>query len=294
MEFAVTLDQPNLLRPGASRRLRIGRPHAPGVSILNGRGGRFEGGADSPDLSLKWVPEGSAEYRSEGRFYRLAGATQLLLNRGQSYRMNMGEPSETFVLFFPKAIADLAWGTMKSSDQALPEIPTAAAKAGPALLHSLASLREAASTPEPDAERLRELCCATLNEIVSTVALRRKQTSRIRAAKRVTREELLRRCLRAQSYLDDMGSRATLAGAADAAALSQFHLIRLFKSVFDETPLAYGAARRLEHARSELLRTNRPIVDVATGAGYESRTAFDRAFARHFGITPGAVRASAA
>jgi AraC-like DNA-binding protein len=293
MDFAILLDQPDLARPGASRRLRIGRPQAPAVAILNGRGGRFEGGADSPDLSLKWVPQGSVDYRTGDRPYRVSGAIQLLLNRGQAYRMNMKAESETFVLFFPKTVADSAWQAWKSDDHALPEIPTVAAGAGQLMLQSLVSLRDAARESNPDAERLRELCCATLNEIVSTTALRRDQASRIKAVKSATREELLRRLLRAESYLEDTGVRATLTGAADAAALSPFHLIRLFKSVFHETPLAYGVKRRLERARSELARTNCPIADIAGAAGYESRTAFDRAFARQFGVTPGAARASA-
>jgi AraC-like DNA-binding protein len=294
MEFAVTLDQPDLARPGASRRLRFGPEGTPTVGILNGSGGAFEGGADSPDLSLKWVPEGSADYRTEGRSYRVSGPNQLLLNRGQSYRLNMHEKSETFVLFFPKAVADTAWQAWKSGDRVLPDIPTAAAKAGPSMLRLLVSLRDAARSRNPDPERLRELCCSTLNEIISTAALRRGQASRINAVKRATREELLRRLLRAESYLDDVGARATLAGIADAAALSPFHLIRLFKSVFGETPLAYGATRRLERAHGELVRTKRPIADIADATGYESRTAFDRAFTRRFGVTPGAARASAA
>ena len=85
-------------------------------------------------------------------------------------------------------------------------------------------------------------------------------------------------------------AQATLEGAADAAALSQFHLIRLFRAVYGETPLAWSCGRRLEVARDALLMTDDSIEAIAHRAGYESRTAFDRAFRRRFGEPPGALR----
>jgi AraC-like DNA-binding protein len=115
---------------------------------------------------------------------------------------------------------------------------------------------------------------------------------RIPGARRSTREELLRRLLRAEAYLAETGAGATLAGAADAAALSPFHLIRLFKAAFGETPLSYGTGMRLDRARNELIKSHKSIVDIAEAAGYESRSAFDRAFVRRYRSTPGAVRAA--
>jgi AraC-like DNA-binding protein len=294
MDFAIHLDQPDLARRASSRRFVFGAPAAPAVVILNGAGSGFEGGADCPDLSLKWVPEGLAEYSTEGRAYRMAGASQLLLNRGQSYRMYMKGPSESFALFFPEAAAEAAWQAHTGTAETMPEVPTAAAPSHPALRSHLVALRVESRSNEPSGERLRELSCAVLAEIVALAATRRGQAMRIPAARRSTREELLRRLLRAETYLVDTGAAATLTGAADAAALSPFHLIRLFNGAFGETPLAYGARLRLERAREDLVCTRKPIVDVAEDAGYASRTAFDRAFRRRFQTTPGAVRASAA
>jgi len=293
MDFGIRIDQPELGRPGASRRLHFGPSKGPAMVILNGVGNGFEGGSDAPDLSLKWVPKGRAEYRTEGHCYPLSGATQLLLNRGQAYRLNLIGPAETFVLFFPRQAADEAWQSQTGASEPMPEIPTAAARA-PATLHSgLANLRAESREPAPDAERLQELCCEVLVEIAALAELRRGQVRRIPAARRSTREELLRRLLRAETYLEATGCHATLGGAASAAALSRFHLIRLFQATFGETPLAYGVAIRLERARDELATTRKSIAEIAETAGYESRTAFDRAFARRFRATPGSVRASA-
>jgi len=292
MELGIRIEQPDLGRPGASRRLRFDSPGAPCVVILNGTGSGFEGGADSPDLSLKWLPAGSADYRTEGRSYRLSGATQLLLNRGQPYRLNMRVPSESFVLFFPNSEVNAAWRALTGTEEPLPEIPTAAAPSPPAMRNYLAHLRSETRSPNPDADRLRELCCAVLAEIAVLVMARRGQAMRIPGARRSTREELLRRLLRAEAYLAETGAGATLAGAADAAALSPFHLIRLFKAAFGETPLSYGTGMRLDRARNELIKSHKSIVDIAEAAGYESRSAFDRAFVRRYRSTPGAVRAA--
>jgi len=138
-----------------------------------------------------------------------------------------------------------------------------------------------------------ERACAVLNEIVALALARREQAARLPVIRKATRDELLRRLLRAEDYLIDTGARATLAGAAQAAALSPFHLIRLFDAVFGETPLAYAASKRLARARDLLIEGRTPIADVARATGYANRNAFDRAFARRYHMTPGALRAAA-
>jgi len=290
MEFALRLDQPNVRQPGKSRRMAFGTKDAPFFAILNGRATTFEGGADEADLSLKWLAEGAAEYRTEGRAYRLAGTAQLMLNRGQPYRMRMR--GESFVMFFPKAAADAAWQMQTRNGEALPEIPTVAASSPAPLQKRLVELRDESVRAQPGGERLLELSCAVLSELVALAHARRRHAMKLPALRKTTRDELLRRLVRAESYLADLGTNATLAGAAQAAALSPFHLIRVFNAAFGQTPLAYAAAKRLEHARSLLIEGDKPIGDIALAAGYESRNAFDRAFIRRYRMTPGALRAA--
>jgi AraC family transcriptional regulator len=291
MELAIRLEQPDLTRPEASRSLRWTASDASEITILNGTGAGFEGGADAPELSLKWVPRGAAEYRSEGRFHRLTAGRQLMLNRGQPYRLRMLRTSETFVLFFPKPLCDAAWQAQSGTGDALPEIPQVSADAPLPLLVHLNALRAEARDKRPDGARLHELSLAALTEMMALAALRRRQLDLVPALRRTTRRELLQRLLRAQDYLYAMGAEATLAGAAKAAALSPFHLIRAFRGVYGETPLAHAAGARLDRARQTLLASRLPIAEVAQRAGYDSRTAFDRAFARRFGATPGVLRA---
>ena len=202
----------------------------------------------------------------------------------------MREPSESFVVFFDRKLADAAWRAHSGTGENFPEVPSVAASP-PAFLHAVLSrLRDAAQEAEPAADMLGELALTLLNDVAALAHHRRAMLTRVPGLRRATREELLRRIARAETYLIQTPRHATLDGAAGVAALSPFHLIRVFRAVHGATPLAWAAARRLETARDSLLLTGDTIAEIARRAGYESRTAFDRAFIRRFRDTPGAAR----
>lgn len=291
MQTTLLLDQPDLIEPKHARRFRFGTADGARLAILNARAARFEGGGDEPDLSLKWIPQGEAHYRSMGKSFRLRRDTQLLLNRGQAYTLEMREPSESFVVFFDRALADAAWSARTSRDEAFAEVPSVASMPQASLQSSLSRLRSEARSGDPSADKIVELALGLLNDVLDLAFEQRAMLQRAPSVRRATREELLRRIARAEAYLIEAGRHATLQGAADAAALSQFHLIRVFKAVIGETPLVWATTRRLEVARDCFLLTNDTIDVIARRAGYASRTAFDRAFQRRFADTPGGIRA---
>ena len=193
-------------------------------------------------------------------------------------------------MFFDRSLADAAWSAYANRNEPFPEVPSVAGLSPAPLRTALAQLRAESQRPDPSAARLSELALAVLNDVAVLTFERRAMLKRVPRRRRATREELLRRLARAESYLVQAHAQATLEGAADAAALSQFHLIRLFRAVYGETPLAWSCGRRLEVARDALLMTDDSIEAIAHRAGYESRTAFDRAFQRRFGEPPGALR----
>jgi AraC family transcriptional regulator len=91
-----------------------------------------------------------------------------------------------------------------------------------------------------------------------------------------------------RAHLDE---RLTLETIAEVAGLSPFHFHRLFRVAFGENLNAYVVRHRLQRAARELRTTNRPIIDIALECGYESPSAFGRAFVRAFDLTPSAYRA---
>jgi AraC-like DNA-binding protein len=78
---------------------------------------------------------------------------------------------------------------------------------------------------------------------------------------------------------------------AAAAGLSRFHLIRAFQRRYGVTPFAYQRNQRIEKARA-VLRTGRPIADVAVAAGFADQSHLGRTFRAVMGATPGEYRAS--
>jgi AraC-like DNA-binding protein len=289
MQTTLRLDQPDLIAPERTRRMVFG-DGSERITVLNARGRLWEGGGDEPELSLKWIPGGAAHYTSERAHFDLSGDAQLLLNRGQAYRLHMKEVSESFVLFFSRGLADRAWQALTGSGDAMPEAPSVAGRSHDGLRRDLAALRSAVRCDAVDAARVEEMAFAVMGGMAELTRTRRRMREAVPALRGATREELLRRLARAESYLIDAQNSASLEGVADAAALSPFHLIRMFHGVYGETPLAFAAGKRLDSARDALLMTDDPIAAIAARAGYATRNAFDRAFVRRFKTTPGAMR----
>src|SRR5262249_29780442 len=147
--------------PERSRRLRFGEDDGERIWILNGKCGcGFEGGGDELELSLKWVPKGAAEYQSAGAHFRVSDRAQLLLNRGQFYRLRTVPDSETFVMFFIRGLADQAWQAFQGSAEAFPEVLFVAGRSQEALQQVLEDLHAETQSDASAPERLHELSFA--------------------------------------------------------------------------------------------------------------------------------------
>lgn len=88
------------------------------------------------------------------------------------------------------------------------------------------------------------------------------------------------------------GAGTQLQQLARLANYSPCHLVRAFADAFGETPYALLSRVRLESAIDMLEQHRLAVSDVASVCGFESRTAFSRAFKRHFGISPSGLQAA--
>lgn len=77
---------------------------------------------------------------------------------------------------------------------------------------------------------------------------------------------------------------------ACAAALSPFYFQRGFAMLCGMSVGEYIRKRRLSQAGLAVLASDRPIIDIALDAGYDSPDGFTKAFTRFHGITPTALR----
>jgi AraC family transcriptional regulator, activator of mtrCDE len=82
----------------------------------------------------------------------------------------------------------------------------------------------------------------------------------------------------------------SVAALATVAALSRSTFAARFQSVLGETPMQYVTRWRMQLAESWLREGGGTVLDVALRAGYRTEAAFNRAFKREMGVTPGAIR----
>lgn len=92
---------------------------------------------------------------------------------------------------------------------------------------------------------------------------------------------IIRKNYRDKILLDTLASRV---------GLSKYHLQRLFKAQFNETPAACLLRTRLELARHYIkLKTQISMSQLAEECGFSSLAVFSRAFSKQYGITPTAM-----
>lgn len=103
-----------------------------------------------------------------------------------------------------------------------------------------------------------------------------------------TAADLAERLGEAVDYLEAaLGRRPSLDEAARRAGFSRWHFMRLFQAAVGLPVAEYVRRRRLSRA-AEALAAGQPVLAAAIDWGYETQAAFTRAFARTFGVTPGA------
>jgi AraC-like DNA-binding protein len=105
------------------------------------------------------------------------------------------------------------------------------------------------------------------------------------------RQQTLLRLLRVRHQIQcNPDTRLELEQLASTASYSPCHLIRLYRSVFGETPSEYATRLREQRAWSMVSTTGLPICEITEMLGFESQSAFCRAFKSTFGRTTSEVR----
>jgi AraC-like DNA-binding protein len=88
-------------------------------------------------------------------------------------------------------------------------------------------------------------------------------------------------------YIEErFAGRVTLSDLAQHAALSPYHLLRVFRTEVGMPPYAYLESIRIRHAQ-RLIETGKPLADVAAEAGFSSQSHLTRHFKKIIGTTPG-------
>src|SRR3546814_18917792 len=88
----------------------------------------------------------------------------------------------------------------------------------------------------------------------------------------------------------NLGEPISLATLSREAGLSRFHLLRLFKRAYGETPLKRLTRMRIDEAKRRLVSEGHSIMEIALDCGYENAAHFSTVFRRVEGVSPRAYR----
>lgn len=151
------------------------------------------------------------------------------------------------------------------------------------LLVRLARASRGGAASGRDPARLVEAVCAAMVEQQHDLSALLARCSG-RTAQR--RRQTMLRLLRVRHLIESSGDeRPDLERLAHFANYSPWHLIRVHRDVFGETPSEYAARLRLQHAWSLVRGTRASICEISEALGFESQSAFCRSFKKTFGCT---------
>jgi AraC family transcriptional regulator len=156
-------------------------------------------------------------------------------------------------------------------------LPSGSFESDPLLQAVISSLAEAMREGAPDlyAQAARELMIAHI--LVRYAGMPAPPAVNVH-------EERLRR---ADDFIRaHLESPLTLDGIAQVIGLSRFHTLRLFKSVYGETPIRRLTRLRMERAQLLLAQDGDSVTEVAFRCGYDNPAHFANAFRRFTGVTP--------
>lgn len=96
---------------------------------------------------------------------------------------------------------------------------------------------------------------------------------------------------RIKMYLDNHTSqRVSLDDLSGVVHLDRSYIVRIFRQLYGETPVAYHQKMRIQRAKNMLLYTNLSITEIATSTGFSSIHDFDRVFRKINGSAPSSYR----
>ena len=255
-------------------------------------------------LSLKSVFRGEEIHQVSGVRYAVDKSSVLLLNHGRPYSSHIrsGEEVETFSIFFERSFAAKTLRCLTETEDRLLDDPTVCGSQpveffetmyprSPGLATLLIEMRDQTELNRHEPiwleERLHQVLAQLLLDHLDLVA----RSEALTAVRATTRIEQYRRLLTARDFIEgNLGGAIDLPKISAASCLSSFHLLRLFKEAFEETPHQYLTRRRLERARDLLAGTALPVWEIGQRVGYESLSSFSRLVSKRYGTSPRGLR----
>ena len=281
------------MRPGSPLVASLHRE----PSLFRFRSTATEASAHGGPLSLKTAFDGQTNY-CFGKRELLANSSRVLLIPPRlRYTTRVGqEGSDIATFYFPALLVADAVNTLSLRQEQLldgrgvslseaMDFPPHGRGICPKMRAILGSLKQS----EPAG--LDDLGIFALEMAIRFSFEARGAMARVPATKPSVRHELFRRaCAARDEIIARPESGLRLDALARASSLSPFHLHRVFRAAFGETPALMQRRIRVERAQQLLIKTRYSIGEVAHLIGFESESAFSRSFRVLTGISPRGYR----
>ncbi len=263
--------------------------------------------AEYPDyqqrLSIKAAWGGREDYFVDGRRLAVDDETFLILNEGRTYSSALRSrcPVTSFSIFFRPGMAQDVARTLAGTQEALLEDPHGYPGISVEFSEHLRR-HDRSVTPVlrfifryveagiSDDDWYEDQLYFLLQRMLALHCRDRSVTALIPARRAATRGELFRRMALAADFINmNFASPIDLQQIADAAQLSPFHCLRVFKAVLSVTPIVYLNQRRVLTAQRLLRAAKHSVSEVASLVGFQNRSTLFRWMIRTSGLPPRAI-----
>ena len=239
------------------------------------------------DHLIVLVTEGSCdiEGRYRGRWYsaRYQAGSLGMTAPGQdaSLRWRGEERHRNLQLHLPAATIRAATEDLSDRDPGLLEMPNKLISEDPLIKTVMLALSDALADGVPD------LYAETAADLLTVHLLVRH--AKLPAPRAAKREDL--RLRRVDAFIrENLSTPLSLEAIAREARFSRFHLLRLFKQAYGETPFRRLSRLRMEEAQRRLRQGRESVTEIAFSCGYENPAHFASAFRRLVGVSPSRYR----
>jgi AraC-like DNA-binding protein len=114
--------------------------------------------------------------------------------------------------------------------------------------------------------------------------------SRKRKEQRLSREAK-QKAMAAEAYIRaNIDQALTINEVTKEVGTNEYTLKKSFRQLYSTSMMDYWLGLRLEKARTELLDTDKKIIEVAYDTGYASAASFSKAFFKRFGVRPSELK----
>ncbi len=256
-------------------------------------------------LTFRSINEGYQYHAIGHKEVMLDAGKYLITNEGEAYtsEIDTRQPIEGLVIAFSHEQAHSMGYYLEASDEQLLDNPFRKTSIPPFYQHTFSQTQEIQSilTDFKSAILESEMPISNYDEkfhqlMVLMLQKRKALQAKVhlmKVKKQSTKIEIFKRLSTGKEYIDlHLDKKINLSELSRICTLSPFHLLRMFKEFYGQTPHQYLNTKRLEKAQFLLKDTTLPIEQIAERVGFEHVRSFNRVFKQSLNTSPSVFRLS--